>query len=361
MLQKVKAARKRLTWKVRDGLYNLKLRQLRPDHAQQNLILVYHGVVPDARTDINARFISSSMFEQQLAWFSQHFEVVELAKLFEESGTIPASSGSQKPRISLTFDDGYLNNLEVVLPLLERYKLPATFFLTPILSMPPELSTCSPPAAYDFLWADALDLFKLKGPSNLEFAGMEFRKVKNEYRTIKGLSLKDHLRSAPWAEKEAFLRQWPLNRSTRNPNDSMANSNGKDFRKEPTLAPYWQLIPPTAIAALAQHPLLTIGCHGLMHNNLGSLPLEDAKKELSESKRILEAHSHQEITALAWPDDSYSEALKDYAEELGFREICTSLYRLPGDTEDPRILPRLGINPYISLNNQLEAIIKGKY
>ena len=104
-------------------------------------ILVYHGVRPDSSPAINGRFIATSLLERHLAFFKESFHVVPLA------GYIDGAAHATRFTIALTFDDGYACGLDGVLPLLERYGLSATFFV-------------SAPAAVDddVLWPDELDL-----------------------------------------------------------------------------------------------------------------------------------------------------------------------------------------------------------
>jgi peptidoglycan/xylan/chitin deacetylase (PgdA/CDA1 family) len=41
------------------------------------------------------------------------------------------SSSNGRPRVALTFDDGFRDNLTVAVPMLEKYSMPATVFVTP--------------------------------------------------------------------------------------------------------------------------------------------------------------------------------------------------------------------------------------
>ena len=84
---------------------------------------MYHGV-RTGQLRINGRHITAKHFEKQLQYFKRKFSVVPLDQLCEMkfAGVVP-----EKHAIALTFDDGFVNNLTVALPLLEKYGLPATF------------------------------------------------------------------------------------------------------------------------------------------------------------------------------------------------------------------------------------------
>lgn len=92
------------------------------------IILMYHSIAAD---DI-AEFVdppnrlSPAMFERQMAFLSEHRRVVPLSQVVEEivSGASP-SAGT----VCITFDDGYLDNLNTAAPILEKHKLFATLFL----------------------------------------------------------------------------------------------------------------------------------------------------------------------------------------------------------------------------------------
>jgi peptidoglycan/xylan/chitin deacetylase (PgdA/CDA1 family) len=65
---------------------------------------------------------------RQLAWLRRLATIVPLAPAL-------AALGAGKPlpprAVALTFDDGYQDNLDLAVPLLERFGLPCTFFLVP--------------------------------------------------------------------------------------------------------------------------------------------------------------------------------------------------------------------------------------
>ena len=87
------------------------------------VILCYHSVHPDKAF----ASVTPEEFERQLVWIRQHCDAIA----FEQAGLAARSPRpSQRPKVALTFDDGYADNYEHAFPLLRKHGLTATFFLT---------------------------------------------------------------------------------------------------------------------------------------------------------------------------------------------------------------------------------------
>jgi peptidoglycan/xylan/chitin deacetylase (PgdA/CDA1 family)/CelD/BcsL family acetyltransferase involved in cellulose biosynthesis len=86
-------------------------------------ILYYHRV----NDDRDPFFPSAPLkvFDSQMRFVARHYRVVPLSVLIEH-----LQSGSTETVIAITFDDGYQDNYSNALPILQRYRLPATIFLT---------------------------------------------------------------------------------------------------------------------------------------------------------------------------------------------------------------------------------------
>ena len=86
-------------------------------------ILCYHSTDPRWESPMSVR---PSELEQHLAWLSRHRQVLPLdvatAEL-DRSGRLPRGVAA------VTFDDGFADLEEYALPLLLRYRIPATVFL----------------------------------------------------------------------------------------------------------------------------------------------------------------------------------------------------------------------------------------
>lgn len=92
-------------------------------------ILAYHGVSStiDPVLNFDGFFVSPHVFEAHLRTLKGHYHVMPLSNIAEaliEGRDVPDHA------VALTFDDGYLNNIMEAAPLLAKYEIPATFFVT---------------------------------------------------------------------------------------------------------------------------------------------------------------------------------------------------------------------------------------
>jgi peptidoglycan/xylan/chitin deacetylase (PgdA/CDA1 family) len=86
------------------------------------VILCYHSVHPS----LSYRSATPGLFEQHLSWLRENCDVVP----FSEVLAARDDGARSRPVVSLTFDDGYADNHEFALPLLVRFGIKATFFIT---------------------------------------------------------------------------------------------------------------------------------------------------------------------------------------------------------------------------------------
>lgn len=87
-------------------------------------ILMYHRVSIQSQYDqLN---VEPENFDTQIKWLSENRDVKPLPEVLTEI----REGRAHKNTIAVTFDDGYLDNLENALPILEKYNVPATIYVT---------------------------------------------------------------------------------------------------------------------------------------------------------------------------------------------------------------------------------------
>jgi peptidoglycan/xylan/chitin deacetylase (PgdA/CDA1 family) len=99
------------------------------------------------------------------------------------------------------------------------------------------------------------------------------------------------------------------------------------------------------VIQLSKEPLVTIGSHSVSHISLPNISVEEQKKELSDSKKILEMWTGHRINYFAYPSGDYSKNLKILAQECGYN-LCFTIDPSYIDIEkaDKLSIPRMCIN-----------------
>src|SRR5215469_12392916 len=92
-------------------------------------ILCYHGVCEDRLAHepwIPGFFVTRSAFEDHVRYLATHARILPLSEAVRRlrDGSLPSRA------VSITFDDGYANNMELAYPILQKYSAPATIFLS---------------------------------------------------------------------------------------------------------------------------------------------------------------------------------------------------------------------------------------
>ena len=294
-------------------------------------IVLYHGICQTGHTHFNSIYLRLKTFETHLQFYRNYFHTISLDDYYNQKFS------KQRFNICITFDDGFANNYKYVLPLMNKYQAPVTFFITAIRN-----------AGYDILWNDFLVLAQKYGPSQFQFSNDQFYKDKHNRYISKqnGKSLRDLLQATDFYKKAELMHCLePI----------------ISFRNKTKEEDYWLQMSENEIRLLSALPLATIGCHGYYHNDLSQLPGNSAKDEIVFSKQYLEKITGKEINALAFPYGNYSRNLVAEAKSAGFTKLLTTDFRFPEDYSDTEMRERLTINPYITFNNQMITIIKGRY
>ena len=86
-------------------------------------ILFYHRIADDAATPWT---LPNKLFQQQMDWLQQHFEIVSL----QEAQHRMQLRHNSRPCVCITFDDGYADNCQQAIPYLVKQQIPCTYFVS---------------------------------------------------------------------------------------------------------------------------------------------------------------------------------------------------------------------------------------
>lgn len=319
-------------------IYNLSLQQIFSYSAPRKLILCYHGVSPIGSLPFNGRHLPSEIFEKHLRYFRRHADIVTLEEIFRMSSE---KANPKRLTLALTFDDGYLNNLECALPLLEKYRVPASFFVSSIALENPDY----------VIWADILDILRIEmGQKGIQIGDLDFRPfgLWDMKEQNSGKILSEWVKLMPYGVRDIWLGQLMQKYHFYD----IANLRKLDF---------FRLMNRKNVHQLSKSPYVEIGSHGHLHYNLAHLTTEKASIELDYSKRALEKTIDKEVRSIAYPDGNYDEVTKSLSREIGYQQILALNYQTISDKEDDDILPRSNVSGTTTYHSQILYMHQQQY
>lgn len=282
------------------------------------LILMYHRV--NAQSDCLGLTVSPDLFMNQLQFIQAHFEVITLHEALEcmSSGAI---TGNQ---CVITFDDGYRDNFDVAFPLLQRFCLPATIFVT-----------CDAIDQGQFGWG-AFDRAVLSTPAkelDLQQWGMgTFSLANRNTRETAVKTLHRQLKLRPNDEKLEVVSH-------------VVSTYGTESSGERIMLDWAE------VREMAVSGLVSIGAHTITHPILSRLPAEQAYQEIVEGKRRIEQNFGSKVDFFAYPNGGQADfGPREIAlvKEAGYLGACTTISGRNRAGDFPYTLRRMDITTSMS-------------
>lgn len=283
---------------------------------------MYHRIAKP-ESDVWEICVSAENFQQHLQVLKKKGNVVPLHQLCNEVNANRFAANT----IAITFDDGYIDNFTTAKPLLEKYGLPATFFISSgNIETDKEfwwdeleniiLFTERLPGKYNMVINGSLVEYDLKDESFLTEA---IRQKHISWKACSEISpttraglfytIWQKLQLLPYPDQQRHLqkiRLWAgLNTSARAGYRSMSANEIKQL-------------------AAASGDLFTIGSHSVTHPALACHDIAFQKNELSDNKNFLEKITGKSTDLLAYPYGNYNEATFSVAEDLHFKAAFTT-------------------------------------
>jgi peptidoglycan/xylan/chitin deacetylase (PgdA/CDA1 family) len=284
----------------------------RESQATSPFIVCYHRVVEDfersAVGTIPSMLISSRMLERQLDWMAKRFDIMSLDEL---GAHLESGRTFQRRPAAVTFDDGYSDVYRYAYPILRRKGIPAAFFVVT------GLVDTGRPQLFDRLYLLLRILQKRGAPLGLTLArvlesmGADAAELKKLY------SLADDPFRVMTALLTAFQRRQLETAITELENEVSLKTDLLD-----EMAPLsWEMI------QTMHRGGMTIGSHTKSHLLLTAERLETARRELKESKQVLETHLDTPVRHFAYPDGRFNPAAVEAVRQTGYAfgyTICNS-------------------------------------
>lgn len=260
------------------------------------VILCYHGIGESGNPLGVAP--TRELFEAQMHFLRENYRVVSLDEVCREL----SSGENSEPGVAITFDDGYRSTCTVAYPILQKYDLPATIYLT-IESV----------ETGQVAWYDRVFLAMAVAPSGelqLDLQG-PWRFQLN--------SAEDRLRAA--LEVVALLRTLP-NAQRRRCCSLLENRIGLPQNALSSRVLTWEEIRAMHQAGIA------FGSHTLTHPVVSQLASQELELELGASKCLLEKKLGIPVLDFAFPFGKASDcspAALEMLSRCGYRSAVTTV------------------------------------
>lgn len=267
------------------------------------VILSYHSVQDEPEqfaNTIGAHCIhATSIFEWQVELIARRFNAVSMDDIL----LFLKGEKSLPPRaVAITFDDGYKDNAQIAAPILNRFGVPAAFYLT----------------------VDSVDRSKAPWYCLLRHAFLTSRNSK--WRDPAANTIRD--RTDSQASEAAFLNAFDVcaksSASAREEllQDAVRSLDPKPFPNESDLMMTWD---DARTLAKSGH---VVGSHTMTHPNVAHISADDARHELAGSKLKMEKELGKPVKHFSYPhpalNPQWNETTLKITEEVGYATAVTT-------------------------------------
>lgn len=288
-------------------------------------IFTYHRVLPLSEVNVHnspnrGLIVTVERFEEQICHLSEKYRVISMDELPNHL------TDSSEFAVVVTFDDGYKDNLTYALPVLKKYRVPATIYIP----------TRFPDGNCQMWW-------------------YELEELCNQFNSILfTLHAKDYFfRTQDTAQKNYCFRKihkimqsLPENEQ----NDLMSIiRQGRMQINYKDLCLTWE-----EIQKFDRESLITIGAHTHSHVNMKQLSIDEVGKEILTNKLLLEEKLGHTIEHFAYPYGTSNEAgIREYSAvaTYGFKTAVTNRCDSLKSISQMFCLPRYSVlerdNPFI--------------
>jgi peptidoglycan/xylan/chitin deacetylase (PgdA/CDA1 family) len=272
------------------------------------LALTYHRVLPEQAL---ANSFSTDAIVVTPATFRRHMQVLRKSfnPLTAEQFAAALASGQWPERACIvTFDDGWLDNLEHALPILEECSVPAVLFI-----------------ATDYIgsdrcfWQETLARYLAAAATVPDRSGELFAelgipnvpKLPPAEARVAIRAMIDTLKSKPQEQLDALLarvhgllQQWQVSPSQNHPDRFLSWSQVKQ---------------------LSASGLVTIASHCCSHTPLTKLSADQVRNELQRSREVIREQTGIDTRDMAYPNGDHDANIATAVRDSGYRTAFTTI------------------------------------
>lgn len=288
-------------------------------------VLYYHRIC-NLSLDTWRLAVSPNVFEEHIKWLKKKFQILSIEDDWAQV---------KRPSIVITFDDGYADIFYEALPILEKYSVPATIFV----------STGNIDQKMEFWWDMLEQIFFCNRnlPDIFSYGGNLFSLRTNNERKATCYALHSCLKAMTSEERESTLRE-------------MASL----LQSQISFRDTHRVLTKNELRKIDESPFVTIGGHTVSHPVLAVESILKQREEIEKSTEYLTRTLEHVIDVFSYPFGGvtdYTEETRKIACECGYQKIVTTKFGLVKHDTNLMEIPRNWVPNDCSVK-RLERIIR---
>jgi len=305
-------------------------------------IIFYHGFTqkaadPRGFENRHGNQLELSKFESHLKYLTDHHNVLSLSRLLDH---LDRKEKPPENTVVVTFDDGYGSNHALAFPVLKKYGVPVEIFITTDFIEEKE-----------FLWPDRLEYALTRAePFSGEIrdgdSAVRISTESREDRIKTDESVRKLLKSIDQAKRPGIM-------------EVLENEAGTKLGDAGEVPAEYRPLTWKGIREMTRSGLVSIGGHTRSHMIVARCGPERARRELEESKRIIEKKTEKTCATFAYPNGragDFNKRTGALLKELGYRCGLSAVRGYNDAGSDVFELKRIPISNYHDRTGFLMAL-----
>lgn len=277
------------------------------------LYLLFSGKVNTSKEEIFSKNYITSLFfhnpsqrffKRCIQWLKKNgyffISVEQLIQYVQNQQEFP------KGAVWLSIDDGWKDNIQNIIPVINKYKTPITFFIA-----------TEPVENQGIFWWTFFEKCKDQLPNYLKSNLLDLKNIKEKDRKKIIQDLKKRC-------KKRVIRE------------------AMEIEE---------------VKSLAQNPLVTIGSHTVHHALTVNCTDNELKFEIKESKEKLREWINKEVKYFSYPNGRFDGRERKILKESGYKFAATDKKRFITKNDDLYLIPRIGIKDKISFYEAICEVV----
>ncbi len=292
-------------------------------------VLTYHGITGDYNSVNDFCFVSAGEFEKQMKYLLKHFDIIGAEDAYLNN------YDNKKPVAVITFDDGFFNNFSHAFPVLKKYKIPATVFLSTNLI-----------ESNDTIWfCKIIQMIESSKEKEIFWEGEKLSIDSCNDKRLTSSKIQASIKKLNPSEIESAIN--------------------KIFKLGDIYTDYsdtlFGMLTRNAIKEMQDSHLITFGAHTHNHTILSKLSKDESQKEISDSLQEVQKITGKRCNMFAYPNggvDDYNSDHKSLLNKLNVSLAFSMKDGLSSRQDDYFEIKRLFISSHINIK-QFSAQVHG--